>query len=594
MQPQTIYGMLEDTAARHGENAALHQPRDGGYRRWSWREFHDESREIAAGLASLGIRKGDVVAIASETRAELYLADFGIVAIGAVSAALYTAYDASDLVRTLRSCGARAVFAEDTRMLKRLQAAADQPLDVRWVLMEGSGPGAMTLDELRQQGRDAMSRDPDLWGRLTRDVRAGDPAILYLTSGATGEPKMALLSHGALVANASMGPEVLQAGPRDSTIAFLPSAHIIQRLVMELLMVYCGVPVWFSVSLLRLPQELAAIEPTLFVAPPRLWERVYKTVKTEIARRPAPVRKMAEAAIGLGLRIAELRAAGQPVPLRMRLARALADRLVYSKIRRRFGRRLRFAASGAAPLGADLARFYLAIGLPLHEGFGLTEGGIGILNPMGRQKPGSIGKPLAGVDVRLAEDGELYIKCPFLFMGYYGDPEATASVLDGGWLRTGDICEQDEEGYLFITGRKKDVVITSAGRKVYPALVENLFKTEPLVNHVLVLGDKLPYPVALVTVNTAAALSLKGMEGYKDRPASEIVRARPVQEAVAGAVARANRRLAEFERIHRFRVLDRDFTIEDGELTATMKPRRARIIENHREPIEELYGGRGA
>ena len=593
MEQRTVFGMLEATAARYGGSVGLHQPCDGEgggrYRRYTWAEFRDASREIAAALATLGIRKGDVAAIASETRAELYLADFGIMALGTVAAALYTAYHAGDLVRTLRLCGAKLVFAEDPKMLKRLQAAADSPLAVHWVLLAGREQGVMSLDELRQLGRDAMERDPDLWPRLRQDVRSEDPAILYLTSGATGEPKMALLSHGALVANASIGPEVLGATPRDSTIAFLPSAHIIQRLVMELLMVYCGVPVWFSVSLLRLPQELVSIEPTLFVGPPRLWERIYKTVTTEIGKRPAPVRKLAQAALGLGLRITDLELAGRPVPLRMKIARGVADRMVYRKIRQRFGRRLRFAASGAAPLGADLARFYMAIGLPLHEGFGLTEGGIVILNPTGRQKPGSIGKPLPGVEVRLAEDGELEIKCAYMFMRYFEDPEATASVMDGEWLRTGDICEQDDEGYLFITGRKKEVVVTSAGRKIYPALVENLFKTEPLINHVLLLGDKLPYPVALVTVNTAAALALKGMEGYKDRPPSEVVKAPLVGEEVERAVSRVNRRLAEFDRIHRFRILERDFTIEDGELTATLKLRRARILANHSALIDELY-----
>jgi long-chain acyl-CoA synthetase len=564
--PRTVYAMLEETAAQLGGVAALHQPSDGRYRQYTWSDFRDAAREIAVALVSLGIRKGEVVAISSETRAELYLADFGIMACGAVSAALYTSYPAADLVHTLRACGARAVFAEDPAMLKRLQAAADPPLEVRWILLTA-------LDELRKTGRDALARDPELWRRVSEGVSPGDPAILYLTSGATGEPKMALIAHRALVANADIGPEVLHAGPHDSTIAFLPSAHIIQRLVMELLMVRCGVPVWFSESLIRLPQELRSIEPTLFVAPPRLWERIYKTACTEIGKRSAVTRKVFYAALGVGLRVAELRLEGKPVPGWMENARRLADRVVFRKLRERFGRRLRFAASGAAPLGADLARFYMAIGLPLHEGFGLTEGGIVILNPIGRQKPGSIGQPLPGVEVKLAEDGELLVRSAYGFLGYFQDPAATASVMEGEWLHTGDISRQDEEGYFYITGRKREVVITSAGRKIYPALVENLFKTEPVISHVFLCGDSLPYPVALLTVNPAA--------GLPSDPS--------VIEEVRRAVSRVNRRLAEFDRIHRFRILDREFTIEDGELTATMKLRRARIFENHRALIAELF-----
>jgi long-chain acyl-CoA synthetase len=400
---------------------------------------------------------------------------------------------------------------------------------------------------------------------------------------------MALVSHGALVANADLGPEVLGLGPDDSTIAFLPSAHIIQRLVMELLAIRCGTPVWFSESLLRLPQELTSIEPTFFVAPPRLWERVYKTVRTEVGKKPAVVRNMVYAALGIGIRAAELRLAGKPVPRWMESACKLADRVVYRKLRERFGRNLRFAASGAAALGADLARFYMAIGLPLHEGFGLTEGGIVILNPRGRQKPGSIGKALPGVEARLAEDGELLLKSPYGFLGYFRDPAATASVMEGEWLHTGDICRLDDEGYFYITDRKKDVVVTSAGRKIYPALVESLFKTETVVNQVFLLGDNLPYPVALLTINPAGALALKGMEEYKDRSYADLTRAQAVVEEVERALSRVNRRLAEFDRIHRFRILDREFTIEEGELTATMKLRRARILENHRALIEELY-----
>lgn len=594
MGDRTVYSLLEETAARHGEALALHQPysEDGAthYRRHSWYDFRDAAREVAAALAVSGIGKGDIVSIASETRAELYIADFGILARGAISAVLYTSYPPADLAGTLRACGAKAVFVEDPAMLKRLQAAsADAPLAVRWILLTGSAPGVTTLEELRLAGRDAMAADPGLWMRLHEAVRAEDPAILYLTSGASGEPKMALLSHRALVANADLGPEVLDAGPGDSTIAFLPSAHIVQRLVMELLMVRCGTPIWFSESLLRLPQELLSIEPTLFVGPPRLWERIYKTVRTEIAKRPKPVRNIVYAALGVGIRAAELKLAGKPVPGWMQQALKVADRVVFRKLRERFGRRLRFAASGAAPLGADLARFYMAIGLPLHEGYGLTEGGIVILNPRGRQKAGSIGKALPGVETRVAEDGELLLRSPYRFLGYFNDPAATASLMDGDWMRTGDLCRQDEDGYFYITGRKKEVLVTSAGRKVYPALVENLFKTETLISHVFLLGDNLPYPVALLTLNPAAALALKGMEGLRDRPYAEIVKAPAVADAVDRAISRVNRRLAEFDRIHRFRILDREFTIEDGELTATMKLRRTRIMENHRALIEELY-----
>jgi len=596
MSARTVYSLLEATAEELGSAPALMQPVGGGrrpsYRRYSWIEFRDAVRELAVALAGAGIGKGDVVAIASETRAELYLADFAIMARGAVSAVLYTSYDARDLVATLRACSARAVFAEDRAMRERLLEAGAGELDLQWFLLLGGDEDETvpTLERLRERGRNEIKRNPALWLSLSEQVAQEDPAILYLTSGATGEPKMALVAHRAVVANADLGPSVLGAGPNDVTIAFLPSAHILQRVVMEMLMVRCGVQIWFSESLLKLPQELASIEPTMLIAPPRLWERVYKTVTLEVKKRPQALQKLIYLALGAGSRAAELRAAGKPVPAWLRRTDKLAKALVFRRLRHRFGRRLRFAATGAAPLGTDLARFYLAIGVPLHEGFGLTEGGIVILNPLGRQKPGSIGRPLPGVEVRLASDGELLVRSPYGFIGYFRDPAATAAVLDAeGWLHTGDLCRQDEDGYLYITGRKKEVVVTSAGRKIFPQLVENLFRTEPVISQVFLVGDRLPYPAALITINPAGALSLAGMEAYRDRPLAEIAHAPAVATEVERAVARVNARLPEFDRIRRYRILEREFTIEDGELTATLKQRRMRIQENFRSIIDELY-----
>jgi len=256
------------------------------------------------------------------------------------------------------------------------------------------------------------------------------------------------------------------------------------------------------------------------------------------------------------------------------------------------GGRLRLAASGAAPLGKELGRFYAAIGMPLIEGYGLTEGGVLTLNPLDRPKSGSIGKVLPNVEVRLAEDGELLVKSPTLFLGYYKDPAATAAVLRDGWLYTGDIAEIDSEGYIYITGRKKELIVSSNGKKIYPARIENLFKTEPIVNQVVLIGDRLPFVTALLTVNASNAEGLKGMEPFKGRDLSEVASAGPVVSEVQKAVARVNKQLAPFEQIRKFRILERDFTIETGELTPTMKVRRGRVIENHREVVSELYMGK--
>lgn len=403
---------------------------------------------------------------------------------------------------------------------------------------------------------------------------------------------MGLVTHAALVANVDMGPVALPLFPSDSTISFLPSAHIAQRVVIELLPIRMGVAVWFSESLAKLPNEMKTIQPTFLLAPPRVWERIFASINTEIKKKNAIAKRLFYGAVGLGAQVTRLREEGKPIPGWMQRSLKIAHRLVFSKIHARLGGKLRLAASGAAPLGKELARFYSAIGLPLIEGYGLTEGGVVCLNPIDRPKSGSIGVALPGVELRLAGDGELLVNSPTLFSGYYKDPDSTAAVLRDGWLYTGDIAEFDPDGYVFITGRKKELIVSSNGKKIYPARIESLFKTEPIVNQIVLIGDRLPYVTALLTVNVANAEALKGMERHQGGRSEKVTAAPPVLDEVKKAVARVNKQLAPFEQIRKFRVLERDFSIETGELTPTMKVRRNRVLENHRQLVSELYMGK--
>jgi long-chain acyl-CoA synthetase len=570
---RTVYAVLEQTAAAYPERAALHQPAGGGkYRSWTWREYRDQVQHIAVGLRAIGVAKGDTVALQSETRAEFYLADIGVMAAGAVAAALYTSLPFADQVGTMRASDARFVFVEHAKAMHALESAAgDAPIDAQWIVLSGDADGALTLEQLRSLGEQRLRDDPEAFARIRAEIRAEDPAVLYMTSGATGEPKMGLVTHSALVSNIDMAPTVLPLTQEDTTIAFLPSAHIAQRVVVQLVPLRQGSEVWFSEGLSKLPAEIRAIRPTFFLAPPRVWERVYSTITTEIRKRPAAVRKLFYLGLGAGAEASRLRQAGKPVPAWMRTSLRFFDRVVFRKIRERLGGRIRIAASGAAPLGKDLADFFAAIGMPLIEGYGLTEGGVVALNPLDRPKSGSIGVLLPGIEARLADDGEMMLRSPCLFIGYYKDPESTAAVLRDGWLATGDIAEVDPEGYWYITGRKKELIVSSNGKKIYPSRIEALFKREPLINQVLLVGDRMPYVTALFTVNG------------------------PVEEtrpAVEQAVRQVNQQLAPFEQIRRFKVLERDFSLDRGELTPTMKIRRTRVLENYRAVVREMYPGK--
>ena len=565
MKARTVYTVLEETAALYPEKAALHQPLGGGkYRTWTWREYRDTVQQIAVGVREIGVPKGGMVALQSETRAEFYLTDIGIMTSGAIAAALYTSLPYADQVKTLRASDATVVFVENEKVMRGLKdAAAGEPLNVQWILL--------TDDSVRALGEKTMREDPGVFERIRAEVSESDMAVLYMTSGATGEPKMGLVSHRALVANMDMAPSSFSLSPDDCTIAFLPSAHIAQRVVVELLPIREGGVIWFSEGLAKMPHELRTIRPTFFLAPPRVWERIYTTVSTEIKKRPAAVRRLFYLAMGLGSEASRRKQQGKEVPAWMRTSLKAFDRIVFAKIRERLGGRLRLAASGAAPLGKDLAEFYAAIGLPLIEGYGLTEGGVAALNPLDRPKSGSIGKLLPGFEARLEEDGELMLRGGSLFSGYYKDPEATAAVLRDGWLATGDIAECDADGYYYITGRKKELIVSSNGKKIYPARIEAMLKKEPAINQVLLIGDRMPYVTALFTVNGAPE---------------------EVQGTVAKAVKAVNKQLASFEQVRKFKILDRDFSIELGELTPTMKVRRNRVLENHRELVSEMYMGK--
>jgi long-chain acyl-CoA synthetase len=326
---------------------------------------------------------------------------------------------------------------------------------------------------------------------------------------------------------------------------------------------------------MKLPQDMQAVRPTMLLAPPRVWERIHANVAAEIKKRGGLAAKLFYSGIGLGLKAAELRRSGQPVPPWISAPLALADKLLFSKVRAKLGGRLKFAISGAAPLGKELALFFEALGMPLIEGYGLTEGGVTMMNPVDAIKPGSIGKPLPGIELKIAEDGELLIRSSTLFSGYYNDPAATELVLRDGWLYTGDVAEIDADGYVYITGRKKELLVSSNGKKIYPLRVEAFFKSEPVISQMILVGDKLPYVTALFTVNAAAL-----PEGAN------------AEAEVKKAVDRVNAHLANFEQIRKFRIIDGEFSVQTGELTPTMKVRRGKVLEKYKSLVAEMYQGK--
>jgi long-chain acyl-CoA synthetase len=577
MPVTTVPELLTSAASKFPDRMALRQPIGKDVHTWTWPQYLEAAEEIAAGLHALGLGKGDHIALCSETRAEFYLADQGILMNGSVAAALYPSYPPEELLKTIGLSDAKALFVEDPKTFAKLKSANVQ----HFFLLTGEAEGAISMAQLRTHGR------------YKAEVVPADNAILYLTSGATGDPKMVMVTHGALVDNVKMGPYVLPLTVDDITVAFLPSAHIAQRVVVEILPMLSGAAVSFAEGLAKLQPEIKTVRPTWFLAPPRVWERIYSSIRAEILKRPAFIQKLFFAGLGLGIAAARYRRKGQSVPLHIRLPLQVAHAVIFGKIRERLGGRLRIAASGAAPLSADLAEFFEAIGMPLIEGYGLTEGGVTALNPLDLPHPGSIGKALPGVEFKVGDEGELLLRGPCMSKGYYKDPAATAELIRDGWLHTGDVGTIDEKGYIYITGRKKELIVASNGKKIFPSRVEQMFKVEPLISQVFLAGDRLPHLVALFTLNHTIAEAIAGAK----EAGVPLHEAKPVISEVQAIVSRINKQLAPFEQVKRFRLLHREFTIEEGEVTATMKVRRKQVAENFSKEIDALYAlsasGRG-
>ena len=545
---------------------------------YSWNQYKQIVQEITCGLRSLGIQRGDVVAIQSETRAEFYFVDMGIISNGSTAAAMYTVYPQGEAIAKLNACKAKLAFVENPKMLATLAASLSgaEPMDIRWILMTGKAEGVMTLDDLRELGRKAMQDDPQLFSRIYVETKPEDCAIIYLTSGSTGEPKMGMVTHRAIVSNVAAAPAVLPLGPTDITIAFLPSAHITQRLVLQLMPLAFGMVIYFSESLSKMPKEIQSVQPTFLLAPPRLWERIYTNVVTEMKKKPPLVQKLFHGGLGLALKASDYKRADKAVPFWVSAPLGLVDKVIFSKVREKLGGKIKLAVSGSAPLGKDLANFFGAIGVNLIEGFGLTEGGVTHLNPVKKPIVGSIGKLLPTVECKLMPDGEIALNGPTLFSGYYNDPEATAKVFADGWLLTGDIGSVDAEGYWYITGRKKEVLVASNGKKIYPNRIEGMFKGESLISQVVLVGDKRSFVTALFSLNPAVA-----------EAATE-----PAEEVIQRLVKEVNRKVEPHEQIRKFKILPRELSIDHGEVTPTMKIRKSIVFEHFAAEINEMYAGK--
>ena len=595
---RTVCDLLQDNADRYGEAPAASW-RDGGtWHTLSWSEYRQRVVEVAAGLASLGVDHGDFVALMMANRPEHVIADQGAVHAGAVPTTLYATLAPEQIRYCAAHCAAKVAILEHRDLAKRWQELREGlPALQHVVVLEGAGEltgweGLLGWDELLARGRDALATDPDLAGRLRGRVRPEDPVTLVYTSGTIGPPKGVILSHRNVLYECAALDRLTGLPDGIAGVSYLPFAHIVERLFSLYAALWKHSHVYFCPELTQMLSYVQHVRPIVAGGVPRVLEKLWAGLVAKLDAEPPRRRRLADAAIAAARQVVRRRQGGQAVPLVLRARHALLDRLVLAKIRAGLGMdRCRYLLSGAAPLAVDLAESLAALGLPVVEVWGLTETtGAATGNPPDAIRIGRVGPPLAGIELKLADDGEVLVRGPITTPGYLGQPEATAALLDAdGWLHTGDVGTLDQAGHLRIIDRKKELIITAGGKNISPANIEALLKQHPLVGQALAFGDRRPYVVALVVLDHEVVAGWARQRGITDASLAALAEHPLVVEEIQHAVAAANQRLARVEQIKQFKILPAEWTAESEELTPTLKLKRRVIHGKYAPEIDTLY-----
>ena len=588
--PANVAIQFLDRVKMSGPREAFRFPAGDGWESVTWAEAGDRVRKLAAGLISLGIEPEQRVGILSGTRYEWILADLAIMCAGAATTTVYPSTGGEDTAYILADSGSRLLFAEDAGQIAKVnEHRADMPELGTIVTLSGeASEGVLTLADLERLGEEYLAKHPSVIDDHAAAITADQLATLIYTSGTTGKPKGVRLRHKSWVFE---GEAIKSQGiltEDDLQFLWLPMAHSFGKVLLSTQLA-CGFATAIDGRVDKIVDNLAVIQPTFMGAAPRIFEKAYGRIITMVESEGK--KGIFDKAFATGLEVKKLQAAGKSVPLPLKLKFALFDKLVFGKVRARFGGRIKFFISGSAALNREIAEWFNAAGLVILEGYGLTETSAGaFVNHPEQNKIGTVGVPFPGSEVRIASDGEVLIKGPNVMEGYHNLPEATAETLVDGWLHTGDIGELDADGHLRITDRKKDLFKTSGGKYVAPSSIEGQFKAIcPFVANMLVHGNERNFVSALITLDPDLIADWAKDNGLAGKSYAEIVTSDACQKMVAGYIDELNGRLNRWETVKKFVILDRDFSIEGGELTPSLKVKRKVVESNNKELIDGLY-----
>jgi long-chain acyl-CoA synthetase len=600
-EPRTLNEMFKMAIGRRAGEVVLRSKRENRWRDISGREVDERVQNVALGLHQLGLRAGERVALLAESSPEWSITDYAILANAAINVPIYPTQSVDQVEFILRNSGARILFVSTNKQMRRIKPALDRfrskerPQLIQFE--ESPSPpnddGLIDLSTLDKRGAEERSRHPQLFDQLAAVAKPDDLATIIYTSGTTGEPKGVMLTHHNLVFDTLRSGELLSIRPDDVALSFLPLSHVFERTVLYIYM-WFGVRICFARGVETVAEDIKEIRPTVVTAVPRLFEKIYATINKRAAEASPFKQRIFRRAIEVGREVAVLKDEGRRVPIGLALEYKLMDRLVFSKWREAVGGRIRFFVAGGAALSPELAYIFWGAGIPILQGYGLTETSpVVSFNRLSANRIGSIGQTIHGVKVRAAEDGELLVQGDNIMQGYYQMPEETERVLqrydDGVWFHTGDIGTIDADGYIRITDRKKDLIKTSLGKYIAPQLIENLIRGIPMVEQVVVVGNARKFPSALIVPAFDALRAYARTLNLETSDTRELVSHPRIVEYFKKKVDEVTKELAPHEKIKKIALLDREFSIEGGELTPTLKVRRKFVEEKHREVINALY-----
>jgi long-chain acyl-CoA synthetase len=588
---ETLAQVLLDTEKNYPKPDFMLYKKEGRYQPISTEEFGRRVKLLCLGLKDLGLEKGDKVVILSENRPEWVMTDHANLCLGAITVPIYTSLVPEQIKYIIDDSDAKAVFVSCEDLWKKVEAVKSDLAKVRHfiTLLDEAPEGVLTFNQVLERGRRLDEQNPSLFESLVKAVKPEDEASLIYTSGTTGVPKGVILTHSNFLSNVESVSTIIEFSDKDTVLSFLPLSHVLERMV-TFTYIFKGCRIGYAESLETVGENLLEIRPNIMVSVPRVFEKIYTKVMDNVLSSSALKKRIFYWALKVGKEYGRRKLNKEKIPSGLQRKRNLAHKLVYSKIIEKTGGRVRFFVSGGAPLSKDIAEFFYALGLVILEGYGLTETSPVIsVNTFDNIRLGAVGKPIPGVEVKIAPDGEILTRGPHVMKGYYKKEAETREAFEGGWFHTGDIGHIDRDGFIVITDRKKDLIVTAGGKNVAPQPIENILKTNPYISNAVVIGDRRRFVCALIVPNFEKlekyAQSSRILFGNR----TELVRNEQVVNFLKAEVDRATPNLAQYERVKRIALLDREFEVDKGEITPTLKVKRNIIEQKYKALIDALY-----